>query len=77
MYRFGFEFVRLTGRNRRGKNEVTLGYREEAQDSVVSIRQTIGLNELGVGTYVLTVTVTEEGTGRSVAREMTLNVVPR
>jgi hypothetical protein len=56
---------------------VTFGYREQAQDSVVTIQRTIDLNELGAGTYVLTVTVTEEGTGRSVARQMTLNVFPR
>ena len=76
-YRIGFEFVRLTGRNRRGKNELTLGFREQARDSVMTIQRTIDLNELGVGTYVLTVSVTEEGTSRSVARQMTLNVLPR
>ena len=77
VYQTTMIFRRVVGRDRRGKNEVTVSFAEEAQESTFPVQRSIDLNELGVGSYLLDVTVAENGTQHSVTRDLVINVVPR
>ena len=56
------------------KGTVHLAFSERAHDALVRVRRSIGLEKLEPGQYQLTVTVTEEGTGRKAVQQRYLNV---
>jgi tetratricopeptide (TPR) repeat protein len=56
------------------KAAVHLSFEEQAHDSFVRARRSIGLDKLDPGKYQLTVTVAEEGSTRTATQERILNV---
>jgi hypothetical protein len=56
------------------RGTVHLTFSEQAHGAVVRIRRSIGLDQLETGQYLVTVTVTEQGTGRTAVQRRYLNV---
>jgi hypothetical protein len=56
------------------KGTVHLTFSEKARDSLVRARRSIGLDKLEPGQYQVTVTVTEQGTGKTAVQSRYLNV---
>jgi tetratricopeptide (TPR) repeat protein len=56
------------------KGTVHLTFSEQARGAVVRVRRSIGLDQLETGQYLVTVTVTEQGTGRTAVQQRYLNV---
>jgi tetratricopeptide (TPR) repeat protein len=56
------------------KGAVHLTFEERAEHAFVRARRSIGLDKLEPGLYRITVTVTEQGTGRTATRSRLLNV---
>jgi hypothetical protein len=56
------------------KGTVHLTFKETAHDQLVRSRRSIGLDKLEEGQYQVTVTVTEQGTGRTAVQSRYLNV---
>lgn len=56
------------------KGTVHLGFSEKASDVLVRARRSIGLDKLEQGQYRITVTVTEEGTGKTAVRSRLLTI---
>lgn len=56
------------------KGSVHLSFSERATASLVRARRSIGLSQLTPGQYRLTVTVTEQGTGKTAVQRRLLNV---
>jgi hypothetical protein len=56
------------------KGTVHLTFKEKARSSLVRARRSIGLSKLETGQYRVTVTVTEQGTGRTVVKSRYLNI---
>ena len=57
------------------RDRTSLTFTETAEVSVARVQRSIGLAPLRGGRYVLTVTVEEQGTGRTATRERWLDVV--
>lgn len=56
------------------KGTVHLTFKEKAHDALVRARRSIGLSKLEEGQYQVTVTVTEQGTGKTAVQSRYLNV---
>ena len=56
------------------KGTVQLTFNEKAHNALVRARRSIGLSKLETGQYLVTVTVTEQGTGRTAVQSRCLNV---
>jgi hypothetical protein len=56
------------------KGTVHLTFKEKARSSLVRARRSIGLSKLEPGQYQITVTVTEQGTGKTAVQSRYLNV---
>ena len=56
------------------KGTVHLTFKEKAHDALVRARRSIGLSKLEAGQYRVTVTVTEQGTGKTAVQSRYLNV---
>ena len=56
------------------KGTVHLTFKEKARDALVRTRRSIGLSKLEEGQYQVTVTVTEQGTGKTAVQSRYLNV---
>ena len=56
------------------KGTVHLTFKEKAHGSLVRTRRSIGLDKLEEGQYQVTVTVTEQGTGKTAVQSRYLNV---
>jgi len=67
--------VELTGISGQAKGHVSLGFSEQANDALIILRRSVALDPLKGGQYRMTVTVTEEGTGRTAKRSRLLNVI--
>jgi hypothetical protein len=57
------------------RGEVRLGFTETARSTTLRLRRSVALDQLKGGQYRMTVTVTEDGTGKSVTRSRLLNVI--
>ncbi len=57
------------------KGEVRLGFSEKATGPMMRLRRSVALDPLKGGQYRMTMTVTEEGSGKSVTRSRLLNVI--
>jgi hypothetical protein len=76
--RAGVEYrtqVELDGDAGDATGRVQLGFSEKADGPVMRLRRSVALDPLKGGQYRMTVTVTEEGTGRAVTRSRLLNVM--
>jgi GWxTD domain-containing protein len=67
--------VELKGISGEAKGDVKLGFSETASDALMVLRRSVALDPLKGGQYRMTVTVTEEGTGRTATRSRLLNVI--
>jgi hypothetical protein len=67
--------VELEGIAGDAKGTVQLGFSEKASGPVMRLRRSVALDPLQGGQYRMTVTVTEDGTGRAVTRSRLLNVI--
>jgi hypothetical protein len=67
--------LELKGVSGDARGEVHLGFTEKAAGAVLHLRRSVALDPLKGGQYRMTITVTEEGTGKSVKSERLLNVV--
>jgi len=65
----------LKGVSGEAKGDVRLEFTEQAHDRVLRLRRSVALDPLKGGQYRMTITVTEDGTGKSVTRSRLLNVV--
>jgi GWxTD domain-containing protein len=68
--------IEVKGINGGAKGNVHLTFTEIARSTVVRARRSIGLDKLEPGKYQVTVTVTEQGTGRTATQGRMLNVEP-
>jgi hypothetical protein len=66
--------IELAGVSGDAKGKVTLIFHEQAHEPLLRLRRSVALDRLEGGQYRMTVTVTEQGTGRTVTRERLLNV---
>jgi hypothetical protein len=66
--------IEVKGANGDSKRSVHLSFEETARNTFVRARRSIGLDKLEPGQYQITVTVTEQGTGRTAVRSRFLNV---
>jgi hypothetical protein len=66
--------IELAGVSGDAKGKVTLSFHEQAHEPLLRLRRSVALDRLEGGQYRMTVTVTEQGTGRTVTRERLLNV---
>jgi hypothetical protein len=67
--------LELAGVSGDAKGDVRLGFSEQASGSLLRLRRSVALDPLKGGQYRMTVTVTEDGTGRTVTRSRLLNVI--
>lgn len=67
--------IEVKGINGDAKGTVHLTFNEQGRTSLVRARRSIGLDKLETGQYRITVTVTEQGTGRTAVQTRLLNVV--
>ncbi len=66
--------IEVKGINGDAKGTVHLTFNEPGRTSLVRARRSIGLDKLETGQYRITVTVTEQGTGRTAVQTRLLNV---
>ena len=69
--------VELKGLYGDAEGELRLGFDDRAQGALLVSRRTVSLENLDPGQYRVTVTVTEEATGRSAGQTRLLNVAER
>ena len=67
--------VELQGVYGDAEGELRLGFDDLAEGALLVSRRTVSLENLDPGQYRVTVTVTEEDTGRTATRTRLLNVV--
>jgi hypothetical protein len=67
--------IELKGVSGDAKGDVTLTFSEQAHEHMIPLRRSVAIDRLEGGQYRMTVTVSEEGTGRTVTRERLLNVI--
>jgi tetratricopeptide (TPR) repeat protein len=67
--------LELAGVSGDAKGDVRLGFSEQANGTLLRLRRSVALDPIKGGQYRMTVTVTEDGTGKSVTRSRLLNVI--
>ncbi|HEU4700770.1 MAG TPA: hypothetical protein VFS40_16425, partial [Gemmatimonadales bacterium] len=76
-YRTTVELARLGGGGGKGKDRVSLGFTDVAEGGALAVQRTLALDGLVPGRYLLTLTVQEDGSDRSLTRERIVTVVAR